>query len=49
MGINTPEAVARFLKSVDRIDFKGKFTNTPAGVERAIYELKTHGRKDARR
>jgi Mg-chelatase subunit ChlD len=49
MGINTPEAAARFLKSVDRIDFKGKFTNTPAGVERAIYELKTHGRKEARK
>ena len=49
MGINTPEAVARFLKSVDWIDFKGKFTNTPAGVERAIYELKTHGRKEARK
>ncbi len=49
MGINTPEAVARFLKSVDWIDFQGKFTNTPAGVERAIYELKTNGRKDARK
>ena len=49
MEINTPEAVAIFLKSVDRIDFKGKFTNTPAGVERAMYELKTHGRKEARK
>ena len=49
MGVNTPEAVAIFLKSVDWIDFQGKFTNTPAGVERAIYELKTNGRKDARK
>jgi Mg-chelatase subunit ChlD len=38
---------ATFLKSLDLIDFKGKFTNSPAAVERAVYELKTHGRRDA--
>jgi len=36
-----------FMKSLDRIDYKGQFTNTPAGVERAIYELKSNGREDA--
>jgi hypothetical protein len=29
------------------IDFKGKFTNSPAGIERAVYELKTNGRPQA--
>jgi len=37
----------RFLKSLDRIDYKGQFTNTPAGMERAIYELKSNGREKA--
>ena len=37
----------RFMKSLDRIDYKGQHTNTPAGVERAIYELKSNGREDA--
>ncbi len=49
MGITDPEAAARFLKSLDKIDYKGKFTHIPAGVERAIYELKTRGRKEARK
>jgi len=38
---------ASFLKSLDLIDFRGKFTNSPAGIERAVYELKTKGRGDA--
>ncbi len=43
------EAGAKFLTSLDTINYKGLFTNTPAGIERAIYELKTSGRKDARK
>ncbi len=43
------ESGAKFLNSLDTIDYQGQFTNTPAGVERAIYELKTRGRKDARK
>jgi hypothetical protein len=33
--------------SVDRVDFRGRFTNSPAALERAIYELKTAGRANA--
>jgi Mg-chelatase subunit ChlD len=38
---------ASFLKGLDLIDFRGKFTNSPAGIERAVYELKTNGRRHA--
>jgi Mg-chelatase subunit ChlD len=38
---------ASFLKGLDLIDFRGKFTNSPAGIERAVYELKTNGRPHA--
>ena len=37
----------RFMKSLARIDYKGQFTNTPSGLERAIYELKSNGRENA--
>jgi pSer/pThr/pTyr-binding forkhead associated (FHA) protein/Mg-chelatase subunit ChlD len=43
------EDKTRFLESLAKVDFKGKFTNSPAGIERAIYELKTSVRKDARK
>ncbi len=46
-GITTAESVERFLLGLDMITYKGQFTNTPAGVERAVYELKTSGRQDA--
>jgi len=46
-SIDTVADGERFMKSLDRIDYKGQFTNTPSGVERAIYELKLNGREDA--
>jgi hypothetical protein len=46
-GIDTVADGERFMQSLARIDYKGQFTNTPAGVERAIYELKSNGREDA--
>ena len=46
-SLDNPEIQAGFLKSLDLIDFKGKFTNSPAGIERAVYELKTNGRPQA--
>lgn len=45
-GITTVESAERFLEGLDRITYKGQFTNTPAGVERAVYELKTNGRQE---
>lgn len=35
------------LASLDHIDFRGNFTNIPAAMERAIYELKTKGREES--
>lgn len=34
------------LAKLEIIDYRGRFTNSPAGMERAIYELKRHGRVD---
>ena len=46
-AVDTVPAGERFMKSLDKIDYRGQFTNTPAGLERAIYELKSNGRGDA--
>lgn len=37
------------LKSLDRINYRGLFTDIPAAIERAIYELKNNGKDDARK
>jgi len=46
-SLDDAEIRASFLKGLDLIDFKGKFTNSPAGIERAVYELRTNGRPHA--
>ncbi|MFT4564808.1 MAG: hypothetical protein ACI9BW_004578, partial [Gammaproteobacteria bacterium] len=35
------------IKSLDNIDYRGQLTDSPAAVERALYELKTHPREGA--
>ena len=40
---------AKFLKSLERVNYKGRFSDSPAAIERALYELKTNGRPDAAR
>ena len=35
--------------SLKKIDYRGLYTNTPVGIERALYELKTNGREAAQR
>jgi Mg-chelatase subunit ChlD len=37
------------LNSVEEINYKGLFTDSPAGIERAIYELKNNGRDNAQK
>lgn len=37
------------LKSLDKINYRGLFTDSPAAMERAIYELKNNGREDAQK
>jgi Mg-chelatase subunit ChlD len=48
VDIEVPETRARLLASLDQINYQGQYTNTPAAIERAIYELKTNGNPDAR-
>jgi Mg-chelatase subunit ChlD len=38
---------SKVLESLGQIDYSGQYTNTPAAIERAIYELKQNGRTDA--
>jgi hypothetical protein len=40
---------AALAQSLDGVDYRGQLTNSPAAVERAIYELKTNGRADAQK
>jgi len=47
--LTATEAKATFLMSLDKVNYKGQFTNSPAGIERAIYELKTNARKDVQK
>ena len=37
------------LASFENLDFQGKFTDIPAAIERAIYELKTKGREESQK
>jgi pSer/pThr/pTyr-binding forkhead associated (FHA) protein/Mg-chelatase subunit ChlD len=37
------------LNSIENINYKGLFTDSPAGIERAIYELKNNGRSEAQK
>lgn len=45
----TDEALAAFIAGLDQIDYRGQFTNSAAGIERALYELKTKSRQDAQK
>ena len=35
-------------RALDQLDFSGQLTNTPAGIERALYEFRENGRDGAR-
>ncbi len=39
----------KILNSIEDINYKGLFTDSPAGIERAIYELKNNGRSEAQK
>lgn len=40
---------AAFLEHIGKIDYTGQFTNSPDGIEQAIYELRTNSRRDAKK
>jgi len=46
--IEAPQTRPRMLESLEQINYQGQYTNTPAAVERALYELKTSGNPEAR-
>jgi len=41
------ETRGKVTRVMDKVNYRGKFTNIPAAIERAIYELKKNGRRDA--
>jgi pSer/pThr/pTyr-binding forkhead associated (FHA) protein/Mg-chelatase subunit ChlD len=43
----TDEAKPALLGAIQKIDYSGSLTNSPAALERAIYELTLHGREQA--
>ncbi len=43
-GLN---AKINFLKGLDSLNYRGQYTNSPAAIERALYELRSHGREQA--
>lgn len=43
------QAKQRLMQSLDEIDYRGQYTNSAAGIERALYELKTSGTPEAQR
>lgn len=45
--LTTNEGRQKITSSLSRVTFSGKLTDSPAGIERAMYELKSRGRKDA--
>jgi pSer/pThr/pTyr-binding forkhead associated (FHA) protein len=44
-----PANRTRFLKSLEAIDYRGRWSDTASGVERALYELTANGRAGARK
>ncbi len=46
-AIEAPETRPRLLESLAQVDYQGQYTNTPAAVERALYELKSNGNPEA--
>jgi pSer/pThr/pTyr-binding forkhead associated (FHA) protein/Mg-chelatase subunit ChlD len=49
METDDPDDRARFLKSLSKVNYKGQFSNIPGAIERAIYEIKTRGRREAQK
>ncbi len=41
--ISGQQAEQEIISGLKKIDYRGQHTNTPVGIERAIYELKTNG------
>jgi len=47
--VAAPETTRRYRQALEAVNYGGQLTNTAAGVERALYELKANGRHDAQK
>ena len=47
MPVSNMASRANILAGIDDVNYRGLFSDTPAAIETAIYELKNNGRKDA--
>jgi pSer/pThr/pTyr-binding forkhead associated (FHA) protein/Mg-chelatase subunit ChlD len=47
--VGDAQAQQGVIDSLKNIDYRGQHTNTPSGIERALYELKTNGRNEAKK
>ncbi|MEJ2761473.1 MAG: VWA domain-containing protein [Gammaproteobacteria bacterium] len=45
----TQKSREQIIRSLQQVNYKGLFTDSPSAIERAIYELKNNGRKGARK
>jgi Mg-chelatase subunit ChlD len=43
------ESRPAILSSIEKLDYKGLYTDSPAAIEKAIYELKNSGRENAKK
>ncbi len=48
-AVGTDDAQKQFMTAIAKIDYRGQFTNSALGIERALYELKANGRINARK
>jgi hypothetical protein len=48
-GADTPDFAPQVAQSLKRVTYRGKLTDIPAGIERAMYALRQHGRATAQR
>lgn len=47
--VTDAQAREKFLNSLKKVNYNGQWTNSPAAIERAIYELKNNGREDSQK
>ena len=47
--LSDSQAKQRLIASLNQVDYKGRYTNSAAGIERAMYELKSAGRSQAKK
>lgn len=47
LEMGAPESARQLKRGLEQVNYRGQLTNSPAGIERAIYELRTSSREGA--